>query len=224
MAKFLTNVPYTEAGKKLDLSEELKEKCRLVYREQEGGGYVFYDLWDENTEYGDDCVILALQSAYDGVEHLEQGKKFANILGSTNDPQIDGESWINLIIKIYTEKRIYGDAAHAEAAASECCTDGFFYIPYSGDEKITDNNGNDKIHDGYYRVIGGHVLLDQDDAQAAAHGGVVYLLPICNTHNSYFHRINPTIPEPKQSGKGFYMKVGEGGAYAVRLKNYFEKG
>lgn len=221
MAKFLENVPYTEAGKKLNLPDELKAKCRLVYRKHEDGGYIFHDLWDENKEYGDDCVILPVQSYYDSIEWIEPSRQFVNILCSTKDPEHEASSWIELMKLAYQTEGICRNEEEAQEAVSECCTDGFFYIPNTYDEKVKDKNDNEKIHDGYYRVLGGHVLFDKEDAQEGTKGGFVYLLPICNKHNSYFRKIDPNTYEERQPGKGFYMKVGDNGACAVRLKNYF---
>jgi hypothetical protein len=77
-----------------------------------------------------------------------------NVEGSTDDPDIDGDSWKELLIR----NGIDGDC----------------YVT----DPLPDRNGTS--HPGF--DVGGHMTPNADGH--VAHGGICYLMPLCKWHNS----------------------------------------
>lgn len=158
---FLNTLPFTEEGKGLELSEEIERDCKLVYRLDKDGGALFYGAYSPERDYDDEYVIVPFRSVYGGItEQLPIGTHFANIIGSSHDPNPYG-SWIQLLAFIFGAQY-----------AANCCTDGNIY----SNNIILANNvcGN--------RMVGGHIIFG-DNTDYAAQGNAVYMLPICSNHN-----------------------------------------
>ncbi|MGN0684449.1 MAG: hypothetical protein ACI4JY_12300 [Oscillospiraceae bacterium] len=177
MAYFLDNFPVSNKCAALELTEEQEKYCRVVYKLDDEDGASFAGFWNPEEEYSDEYVILPLRSTGATPYPVSAGTQFANVIGSTNDPRIGGNTWIKL----------WEDVANGGNDASCCCTDGKFYnLGVSGcSPKGT--------------LKGGHVILNATVASKIDPGGDVYILPICSRHNSY--------RGPQGPGTGYYMKL-----------------
>ncbi len=193
MAYYLKDLPFTEEGKKLKLSDEDRERFRLVYK-REGDGWVLHDIYEKGGEYGDDCIVVPLESTYEGNIEFASGTIFANVIGTSSDPK-PGDiktSWIAFWKCIYI-------ATHHSILPSWCCTDGNQYNDdYYGNAVMHSNNEFCEDLDG------GHIVLGKK-ARQPAQGEIVYIVPICASHN---HMANC-----------FYMKTGYHKTFAVALSN-----
>jgi hypothetical protein len=134
-----------------ELSPKMEEELRLVY--QNG---VFREAFDPNVEYGEDVEIVDIRSTYGGEMFLQEGTDFANVIGSTNDPLVKGQtSWRGL----WESK--FGPAT--------ICTS--FHFPNNFPCGTT--------------LFGGHVILGQEARKIqAGESGVVLIMPICVQHNN----------------------------------------
>lgn len=173
MAYYLKDLPFTEEGKKLKLSDEDRERFRLVYK-REGDGWVLHDIYEKGGEYGDDCIVVPLESTYIGNESFRIGQEFANVQGSTGDPKPIGvKSWIGLWERMY--KKEFGTIP-----PRTCYTDGQKYTYQDGIEY------RDNLHMypiGRTDVVGGHVVRGKK-SRTVNEGSIVFIVPICHAHNN----------------------------------------
>ena len=216
MALFLEHFPQTEEGKKLSdiIAKEILDNCRLVYRkDEESDGYLFKSQWNPNESYGEDDIILPVQSVFKQMIEITQTINFANVIGSTGDKAIgdDGKvrsSWLALLREKYAE---WNKTHGTNYKADQCCTDGCFYRGGENDVNDTSKTCNSTS------MVGGHVILNTDTPREVPKGWDVYLLPICSSHN--ISRINTTrCPNPK-TGTDYYMK-NNAPVLAMRMQNY----
>lgn len=194
------NMPTTVEGAKLQLTQEQEARFRVVYRKtkDEQGAY-FADLWNPDTDYTDEFIIVPLRSVYDGVTGpLAIGTKFANVEGSTNDPKHKETSWIELLRKHLPK----------EDAASCCAEHDKIYVGNSQDE----SDKRTKEFRCNETLVGGHVILQATNSSTVDEGGNVHLLPICGKHNTFYYT---------GTGAGYYMKLARQMS-AVKLKSYFQ--
>jgi len=200
--RMFTNMPTTVEGAKLQLTQEQEARFRVVFRKtkDEQGAY-FADLWNPETDYTDEFIIVPLRSVYDGVtDPLAIGTMFANVEGSTHDPKNGVVSWIQLL----------RDCLSKEYDVTSCCAEqNKIYIGDSQDESDDKTRGfscNDTI-------VGGHVILQATNSSTVDEGGNVHLLPICHKHNTFRYSGG--------TGAGYYMKLARK-MKAVKLKSYFQ--
>lgn len=198
--KFLFGIPHTKHGAQLDLTEEEKFLCRVVYKPSEKNPEIYkpYALWDPETEYPEGCIAIPLQSTYGGLDdEYAKGTTFVNVLGSSRpnkDPLAhlnDSDSWIKLIKEAYKIEAEKPDGKDYEA--NSCCAE----------ENTIYNSDNDIPVSGFTccrRMIGGHVLMNKTEAAYGEDNGTVNLLPICNNHNT-------SQKCSKHQGNGYYMKL-----------------
>ena len=73
------------------LSPEEHAELLLVYKSGQFAG-----LYDPNKDYGPDFTIKPIESVWGGTVQFNYGENFANVIGSTYDPRIGGNSWIRL--------------------------------------------------------------------------------------------------------------------------------
>ena len=200
MAYYLKDLPFTEEGKKLKLSDEDRERFRLVYK-REGDGWVLHDIYEKGGEYGDDCIVVPLESTYKGHMELDPGQIFANVKGSTGDkfPVGGGCTWIAFWQCMYL-------ATYHREPPQNCCTDGNVYchndIAYNIPQYFS-CGGN---------LCGGHVILNSLSIEPEK-GNLVYLVPICNNHNirNVCYRIEGVY------NHNLFMKIGNNLTFAVAL-------
>lgn len=205
MAYVLDKYPFTEAGKKLNLPEDIFNQCKLVYRlNKDLGLWIFEEFFSPDEEYDDERVILPFQSVHGGVKSCRKGMVFSNVLGSSNDPKDNDLSWIALMRYVYKVEKL----DHMLYKLQTCCTDGQYYDPTCLRKKVPiplNNGGCNSI------VVGGHVLLGKREADVVLQGGSLHLLPICNRHN--VKNLNG------YTGGGFFMVLGTS-IHAVELHQY----
>lgn len=174
MAYYLKDLSFTEEGKKLKLSDEDRERFRLVYK-REGDGWILHDIYEKGGEYGDDCIVVPLQSTYIGTDFFGVGEIFKNVIGSTGDSKPVGKSisWIDLWRCIYLVKE-------NEMPPKNCCTDGNVY---EQSDVIVRSLGCNVISDMDDYLQGGHVVKG-NDSTIPKQGATVYIAPICISHNN----------------------------------------
>ena len=227
MAIFLNNAPFSEEGAKLELTAEMEENCKVVYKLDDEGGAAFAGFWNPEAEYTEEYAILPVRSTFGGTERLDAGKEFANVFGSSEDtvkgiPEGAG-SWI----KLYENHICPTKKLNRE----NCCTDTFIYNKKTGvkyeNNVILDGDDTGKpfvcgcnskhniplYHNG---IVGGHITIGRENRSNEAiklKNIDVYILPICRNHNVC--RINPS----GSPGIGYYMKLKED-TLAVTLTGY----
>ena len=191
MAIFLKNAPPTEEGAKLDLTAEMEENCKVVYKMDGEGGAVFAEHWNSQTEYSDEYVILPVRSAYYGITQREytRGEAFANVEGSTSDPCHGATSWIQLLIKNLGQ---YYDC-------TTCCAQNGYINLYNDSQKRIDAC-NDNV-----QLVGGHIMPPYNANEdlyprsgTLNRGNYLVMLPICNRHNTHYET---------GTGAGYYMRL-----------------
>ncbi len=177
MAYYLKDLPFTEEGKMLKLSDEDRERFRLVYK-REGDGWVLHDIYEKGGEYGEDCIVVPLESTYKGYTYIDEGKIFRNVKGTTNDPMpinpntgYEYHSWIGLWKQMYYQTT-------GTNPICVCCTDGKVYetsdrVEYGEDLKGCQNTG---------LIVGGHVIR-RKRYKSVNVGDLVYIVPICMSHD-----------------------------------------
>ncbi len=131
-----------------ELPPELEEKLLLVY---ENG--VFKEPYDPDKEYGEDTQVFNIQSTFGGTMVLAAGTDFANVIGSTYDPKIEGRAW----------RELWEVTFHVEG--NRCASEGF-----QGFECST-------------TYIGGHVIPGKVASEVAQGSNIVFIIPICQRHN-----------------------------------------
>ncbi|MCL2266066.1 MAG: hypothetical protein FWC22_08500 [Treponema sp.] len=231
MAKFLLNAPFTEEGAKLELTAEMEENCKSVYKLDDEGGAAFAGFWNPEAEYTDEFVILPVRSSFDIVDELAIGTCFANVIGSKCDPKIliPGTEWEYSWIKLYEVKT---ECKLADWKA--CCTDGKIYAP--NDSEITTTVSFPTEKEGEYEevtpfccgcsshsyielyhfgIVGGHIIKSKIAGRVTPGVDFVYILPICQRHNIC------NLPDTYNWGAGYYMKLKKN-TPAVKLKGYLQ--
>lgn len=169
MAYWIHNFPYTENGKRLNLSEEQQKKSRLVYKKIDEKKWKLHEVWNPRKKYGEDDIIVPLQSTFAGVCTIRPCDYFANVIGSTYDPKAGTNTWIELLRIVYSE--YLGSTKSLE----KCCTDSFMYYEGGQFERINCSN----------TIVGGHVIF-KTHADKVKPGEEIALAPICSQHN--FHK------------------------------------
>lgn len=195
MAKLLNNVPMTEEWNNMKLLEDvenkIKEQYQVVYKKSaEDGKWHLYDMYNKDKSYNEDFIIMPIGSVCHGIQPVNQQTPFVNVLGSAKDPRPEGVSWIGLM-------RIVYDAYGKDKRLLEsCCTDGNFYVTKETPNGIIWNVVRDEnCNNG---IVGGHVLLGKFITKYSNIGDTVYMLPICNSHNTSSFGGGGT-------GSGFFM-------------------
>ena len=132
----------TEEGKKLELTGEMEQNCKVIYKkDEEGTGYAFYDFWDQEnilSESGE-YIVLPLRSIYKGTFSYKTTDTFANVIGSTGDPipspaGAGYRSWLDL----------FADMIGIERKALHCVMQNRIYNSMTGgivcDGQVCDDN------------------------------------------------------------------------------------
>lgn len=208
---FLNNLPHTEFGAKLELTAEQEEKCRVVYKlsASDPNKYIFHSLWNPDGKYPDDCYIVPLRSTYDGLsDEYANGTCFINISKSTYDPKYTMPGWIYDVSWIEVIRRAYA-AGKVNYNCSACCAQNLV-IDTINNNKFTINCSG--------TICGAHVLINETMSKEVEKGGNVFLLPLCDNHNTYDKNNNVKY----YWGTGYYMKLSRP-MKAVKLKGYMKK-
>jgi uncharacterized coiled-coil protein SlyX len=132
-----------------ELTAEDYGKFLTVYR-----GGKFLGLYEPGRAYGPQDVVVTIESVYGGTVTFPQGGYFANVIGSTDDPKIDGQSWLNLW---YNNVGVYPNV----------CTSFRFQGFQCGNS-----------------LVGGHVVEGQEAERVRKGSDSVYIFPICKAHNN----------------------------------------
>lgn len=194
MAILLKNVPMTEEWNNMKLHEDvenrIKEQYQVVYKKSsEDDKWCLYDLYNKDISYDDDFVIMPVGSVCHGIQFVNKDTPFVNVIGSTGDKIPMGNSWIDLMHRVYEACEI------DERLLESCCTNGNYYITNRIQNGIIWNIENSYCHT---EIVGGHVLLNQFISEYSLEGDRVFMLPICRTHNTRSFGGSGT-------GSGFFM-------------------
>lgn len=130
------------------LSAEEHKNLLLVYKDGS-----FLELQQPNKTYDEHHTVRTIESVWGGTVHFNYGENFANVIGSTNDPKIAGQSWIGLW------RNQFGNPN----ACTSLNYGGFPCTNY---------------------LVGGHVVLGQQASYVPPGSNAVYIMPICQAHNS----------------------------------------
>lgn len=181
--------PFSEEGKKLNLSDDLFEKCKVIYKENtENGTWEFAGFWNGNKTEELRRMIVPVQSVYGGWVDVNPETDFVNVVGSSSDPiPLLENSWIALLRNIYAHIGYNYDGT--------CCAGNRIFTLRAG--SAFDNLVELNCHGN---IVGGHVLINQKQNVIAYPNSTVYLLPICNCHNIY--RVGNG-----SAGTGFFMRT-----------------
>jgi hypothetical protein len=120
-----------------------------VYREGQ-----FIGFHEDGRDYGPNDVVRTIDSVFGGVVTFPPAAAFANVIGSTNDPKINNQTWLNLW---YNSVGVYPQICTAYQFNGFACT-------------------------GY--LVGGHVVTGQVAQRVAYGSNSVYIFPICGKHNA----------------------------------------
>jgi len=104
--------------------------------------------------------IFHIESYFKDIVYFAPNQKFANVIGSTHDPKIEGKSWLKLWRNAFNAK-------------SKICA-SFEYDDFNC------TNGSD---DGKH-LVGGHIILGDKAGKIEVGSDDVYIIPICKAHNN----------------------------------------
>lgn len=135
-----------------DLPDDFLDNLKAVYRNGK-----FLELYDDDKGYTRNDAVFTIKSVFKGLITLTDGQYFANVIGSSTDPKIDGDSWIQLWNHYYSKSQ-GGDAS----ICSSYKFDGFD----CGD-----------------MIVGGHVILGKKCEDVPYGVDYVFIIPICQRHN-----------------------------------------
>ena len=126
-----------------------------------------YDVYEKTLEtfevdkvYDVTKRIFHIESYFKDVVYFASNEKFANVIGSTHDPKIEGKSWLKLWRNAFNAK-------------SKICA-SFEYNNFN----CTDGSDNGK------HLVGGHIILGDKASQIEVGSDDVYIIPICKAHNN----------------------------------------
>jgi hypothetical protein len=74
-----------------ELSAHEYRQLLAVYRHG-----VFRGLYGQVSDFGPDDVVHTIESVLAGTAKFATGQAFANVIGSSGDPKIDGQTWVGL--------------------------------------------------------------------------------------------------------------------------------
>lgn len=214
------NLPFTEDGKKFNMTKEMFEKCKVVYQkipsnndeidDNTNDGYMFKSLYNPHIDYSDDCIIVPFQSVFAGTDTWYKEDIFCNLCGSSKDNP-EGTTWKKLC-----ESNNIGWYCHAETNA--------FYRTSTGKEVIEE--GCQSINENKHFkcnsvIVGGHVLkgeikpryIEPDEKTD------IYIVPICSHHNV----LKVDDGDNKGTGTGFYMKLGVDKSEVIKIDKFVPK-
>lgn len=132
-----------------ELSPEEHQQFLAVYRNGE-----FLGLHEPGREYEPEDLIVTVESVFGGEVTLNYGEKFANVIGSTNDPKIAGLTWIQLW-------------ANQFGTYPTVCT-SYQLNGFSCGSSL----------------VGGHVIAGTQAKAVAKGSNSVWIFPICVQHNN----------------------------------------
>lgn len=178
-------------GTRLELTNEQRQKYKVIYESGENGLHKFAGIYNPDIpdeKYPDGMIALPIESVFGGTKVLCGGTIIYNVEGSTWDPWYgedypDHDPWVDI-----WQKNVQRPG----------------YTPVK--KCYVENDKEEKPCKGI--IIGGHVVEDITKIHPnEGDNGVVYIVPICNSHN---HRKGP-------------MVICEN-VQAMILNKYFQKG
>jgi hypothetical protein len=113
----------------------------------------FHGFYGQIDDYSAGDVVQTIESTFGGTVRFSAGENFANVIGSTNDPKIGSQTWVNLWANQF--------GIYPNTCAS------FKYMGFSCTSTI----------------YGGHVITGQVAKAMPTGSNAVYILPICKRHN-----------------------------------------
>lgn len=118
------------------------------------------EAFDIDKVYDITKRIFHIQSYFKDVVYFANNQEFANVIGSTHDPDIGGKSWLELWRSAFNAK-------------SKICAS----FEFNG---FNCTNGSSRgIH-----LVGGHVIKGKRASKVDIGSDDVYIIPICKAHNN----------------------------------------
>jgi hypothetical protein len=122
-----------------------------------------------------------VNSTYVGTVTWSLNATFANVIGSTDDPKVDGLSWITL----------WADKCNGGSGTDTCSSHNYYSV--NSDWKCQTSD-----------FVGGHVITGTT-AKSMSKGSTVYIFPICKRHNGS----DPNYMKSLYNPKGVQLKYWE---------------
>lgn len=132
-----------------DLSPELYDELTIITKDGQ-----FVEFYNPEKTYGPDHVPIIIESTWGGTVQFPMGTNFANVIGSTHDPKINGSSWIQLWI---TQFGVPTECTSLDFPAGFHCSHDF---------------------------VGGHCILGTQASAVPVGSNAVFIVPICKPHNN----------------------------------------
>lgn len=126
--------------------------------------------------------IFHIESYFKDIVYFAPNQKFANVIGSTHDPKIEGKSWLKLWRNSFNAK-------------SKICS-SFEYNNFN----CTDGSDNGK------HLVGGHIILGDKAGKIELGSDDVYIIPICKAHNNNDNVFMLPIHERRAVRLGGFMQ------------------
>ena len=142
----------------------------------------FVELFDNQKVYSSSKTIFHIESFHKGNVYFAKNQKFANVIGSTHDPQVGGKSWLRLWRESFN------------ATSKICASFGF-------NEFDCTNGSNNGKH-----LVGGHVIFGDKAREVKTGSDEVYIIPICKGHNNNNNVYMLPIHEKKAVWLGGFMQ------------------
>ncbi|MDE5991719.1 MAG: hypothetical protein K2G87_01575 [Oscillospiraceae bacterium] len=168
------SIPYTQNGAALNLTAEQEENCRVLYKHVKDDLYEFAGLHDpekNDADYPDGMLALPVRSVYGGVRYIPAGTGVWNVVRSSGDTW-NGSSSANWIEIWETEMK---NAGHPHTR--KC------YVAGSAGKMCNSD------------LYGGHMVDTPNTSPAPGSDGVVFIIPICNSHNNWHNTNQMTVSE-----------------------------
>ncbi len=196
MNRFIDLKPQTAEGVKLLQAMERNNICgdemlKLVYEKTlDRDGYSFKCEFNEEIDYGENCVIVPVTSTFYGTVDWRAGMEFANVLGSSGDKGRYGG-----------KQKGWQDIYNALALPWQKYEQPYFFDCFNRnpltDDKFTCN----------LQIIGGHVITGRTPS-GLNRGDSFYIVPICQHHNT-LNKSHTTPRSTPGNGNGFFMKLND---------------
>lgn len=134
------------------LPADIYEKFVAVYHDGE-----IFSLHEPGKQYGPGDEVVSIESVFGGEVTLNYGDNFANVIGSTHDPKIHGESWLHVWA--------------VQFGVPNICTSWHFPSNFPCGPVL----------------VGGHSIDGTQAHYVAKGSNSVWILPICVQHNNNDH-------------------------------------
>lgn len=170
MALVHINALSTSYGEKMKLTAEQEKVCKVLYlKSEDNTGYKFAGFYDPDIpdeKYTDGLVAVPLRSVFGGTYTFHKNDSVWNVSGSTGDEYVysnnrHSTTWIDVWDNEANKSKLYDIKCYVEGSVK--------------------SNGKSNCGGG---ICGGHMIISSIQPNWGD-DGVVYIVPICSSHNHY---------------------------------------